>query len=653
MGTVAKGGDAVIDLTSLLSLWSDASDLAARGGGGGRAGNGGKAIGSSGAGGGGYSGGGGGVYGASELDPPEADGGDGGTVTGSVGSGGNAFIDTDLTSGIVVASWISARGGPGGTQGDAGASGEATEGPIGGGGGAGYSGGGGAGRDVKDEAQGEPGAPGDIHGPVGDGGHARIVLACTMPTVTASTKITIIGGMGGAKAIEPPIDPLWGETAHRATINGTEHLYIPMSIPILTKPSGVAELHQLPALRWTAVHSSTTNGGVLGYKVEVSGDDYFAFIKHSIITKFPAWLVSDLPFGIYYWRVTAIYSEPTDLLGPESRTRDFKFTNMHPTFYIRDSLQVKERKETVLNLTKYIEDPDTAWENITLDTADPNVIAIENLSITVYYAKPSDLVWIDFSLDDGYSKRTYHLPINVVNVNDRPVIVSIGGLTPPVTLNVEEGSVHLFDVVVEDLDGDVPKLSLFSSWRGIHLNADGAVIVRAQHERLGTFKARLDAVDNMRASTFAEITIVVYNVDDPPGTIEVYAPRNQSVHMERDSIPFMVKVNDPDIIWGDILWVTFSSNISGQLMSTSTSDIATFYIDDLPVGNHRITINVTDMESVTRTHIDITVVERTTTSYTEPDVPEGIPPYIIVLLVIMPILGYFMGVKGVLYAKRY
>ncbi|MCK4969725.1 MAG: hypothetical protein KAS77_04340, partial [Thermoplasmata archaeon] len=136
------------------------------------------------------------------------------------------------------------------------------------------------------------------------------------------------------------------------------------------------------------------------------------------------------------------------------------------------------------------------------------------------------------------------------------------------------------------------------------------------------------------------------------GNIEVYAPRNQSVHKELDSIPFMVRVNDPDIIWGDILWVTWSSNVSGQLMSTSTTDIATFYMNNLPVGSHRITINVTDMEYVKSTYIDITVVERATVPGPEPVVHEGIPPYIIVLLVIMPILGYYMGVKGVLYAKR-
>ncbi len=141
-------------------------------------------------------------------------------------------------------------------------------------------------------------------------------------------------------------------------------------------------------------------------------------------------------------------------------------------------------------------------------------------------------------------------------------------------------------------------------------------------------------------------------MDDPPGNIEVYAPRNQSVHKELDSILFMVKVNDPDIIWGDVLWITWTSNISGQLMTTSTTDIATFYINDLPVGNHRITINVTDMEYVKTAYIDITVVERTTTQDPEPEGPGGIPPYIIVLLVIMPILGYYMGVRGVLYAKR-
>lgn len=651
-GHVAKGGDAVIDLTLPTYLDSYETDFAVQGGGGGMAGHGGDALGPSGAGGGGYSGGGGGVYGASELDPQEADGGDGGTITGSVGRGGDALIDLDQNWAWLITARISALGGPGGTLGDAGALRDVTDGPVGGGGGAGYSGGGGAGREADDGTPGVPGVPGDILGPVGDGGQARIIIACIRPTVTDSTNINIMGGMGGAKAAEPPTDPLWGETAHRATVNGTEHLFIPMSIPLLVGPSGEHELHQLPVLRWTGVHDSTTNGSVVGYLVEVSRHRYFAFIELSHMTTGPSLALSDLPFGLYYWRVSAVYSEPIGQRSPTSYSHQFKFFNAAPVFQIRDPLPVNERSETVLNLTRYISDPDTDRKNITLDSESPAVLAIENLSITVFYQRPVELVWITFGLDDGHTHRTFHLPINVRNVNDPPVIVSIGGLTPPVTLVVEEGSVQWYDVVVEDLDGDKPELSLFSNWHGIILKADGTLCVRAQYERLGQFKARLEALDPQRASTFAEITIIVFNVDDPPGAIEVYAPRNQSVHKELDSIPFMVKVNDPDIIWGDILWVTWSSNVSGQLMSTSTTDIAAFYIDNLPVGRHRITINVTDMEHVKRTYIDITVVERTTTLEPEPDVPEGIPPYIIALLVIMPILGYYTGVKGVLYAKR-
>lgn len=651
-GHVAKGGDAVIDLTQQIYLSSYVTDLAVQGGGGGRAGNGGEAQGPSGAGGGGYSGGGGGVYGASELDPKEADGGDGGTVTGSVGSGGDAFIDIDSYTTYMIASGVSARGGPGGAQGDAGLLGNVTEGPIGGGGGAGYSGGGGAGRGANDRTPGVPGVPGDVIGPVGDGGHARIILAGNRPTVTASTDIHVLGGSGGAKAAEPPKDPLWGETANRTTINGTEHLFIPMSEPLLAQRYNEGVLHQLPVLWWTAVHDSTTNGAVVDYLVEVSTDQQFGFIELSSRDPLPVLALSDLSFGLYYWRVTAVYSEPIHQYGPPSMTSQFKFFNAAPVFQIWDPLQVDERRETVLNLTRYITDPDTHRANITLDSESPAVLSIDNLSITVLFEEPVDLAWIAFTLDDGHSRRAFHLPITVRNVNDPPVIVSIGGLTPPVTLLVEEGSFQWFDVVVEDLDGDKPRMDLFSTWRGIYLTADGSLGVRAQYERLGQFKARLEAVDNQRALAFAEITIVVYNVDDPPGNIEVYAPRDQSVHKELDSILFMVKVNDPDIIWGDVLWITWTSNISGQLMTTSTTDIATFYINDLPVGNHRITINVTDMEYVKSTHIDITVVERTTTQDPEPEVPGGIPPYIIVLLVIMPMLGYYIGVKGVLYDKR-
>ena len=77
-----------------------------------------------------------------------------------------------------------------------------------------------------------------------------------------------------------------------------------------------------------------------------------------------------------------------------------------------------------------------------------------------------------------------------------------------------------------------------------------------------------------------------------------------------------------------------------------TTEMATYTTDQLPPGNHRIHIKVSDGEFVSLTHIEITVV----------DMEEPVPPpdpsnlwmYILFALIflMMIAIGYYAGVRG-------
>ncbi len=647
-GDVGSGGDALINITLWSSVLLNASYLSSTGGAGGSAGDGGDALGPAGGGGGGYSGGGGGRQGTAGTDGSGSDGGDGGDVKRNLGAGGDATVVLVSYYALVFDCNLSAFAGHGGDQGDAGEGKEGTDdGPKGGGGGAGYSGGGGAGTETTGTAYGNPGSSGDLVGHIGDGGDASVICYSPLPTITRSSSLFAHPGEPGSDGVEPPYDPLCGDSAHRSGQYGSTVLHIPMSRPLITWPQHGTLTYSLPVCRWVDVHDSTLHGPISAYLVEV--DDYPTFdrVEFSITTTDPWAEVTGLSFGSYYVRVRAIYSEPPGHLGPESIINNFGFDNAPPTFHMFEPLYINEMTETVVDLAPFITDVDTELENLTMTTGDPAVRNIENLTMTLYFDEPSDIRWVKFSLSDGYTSKLFKLPVVVWDVNEPPEVVSIGGLPPPVTLQVDEGTVRWFEIELLDPDGDDMTMSLYSSWRGIRLFSNGSIRVTTRQERFGQFHARLEVEDKRRAITVAEITILVNNVCDPPGPIEVYSPWNRSVHKELDSIPFTVKVNDPDLVWGEELWVTWTSNVTGQLMSIKTTDIASFHINDLPVGHHRITITVWDGTYKKETYLDIRVKEREIEHEPEERVAEEIPPYIIVLLIAMPLLGYYLGRKGV------
>jgi hypothetical protein len=55
--------------------------------------------------------------------------------------------------------------------------------------------------------------------------------------------------------------------------------------------------------------------------------------------------------------------------------------------------------------------------------------------------------------------------------------------------------------------------------------------------------------------------------------------------------------------------MTWISNISGQFMSLTTDDDLSFLKDDLPVGDHMVTVHVTDGEHVNEVWFNLTIME--------------------------------------------
>ncbi len=85
------------------------------------------------------------------------------------------------------------------------------------------------------------------------------------------------------------------------------------------------------------------------------------------------------------------------------------------------------------------------------------------------------------------------------------------------------------------------------------------------------------------------VTITVLPVNDPPETPEIISPINGLNITEGKKLTFEARCNDPDLLYGDILTFTWSSDISGELGTGSVlKDMK------LKAGEHEIILNVRD-----------------------------------------------------------
>ena len=111
-------------------------------------------------------------------------------------------------------------------------------------------------------------------------------------------------------------------------------------------------------------------------------------------------------------------------------------------------------------------------------------------------------------------------------------------------------------------------------------------------------------------------------------------------------ITFTVRVSDPDIIHGEVLTVTWTSNVSGVIGSDGTIDTATTTTSTLPPGEHRVYVKVSDGTFESIGFVDITVVD--TEDPLPPPEPSDLWLYaqFILVFALMIAIGYYAGSRG-------
>ncbi len=329
---VGTGGTVMIGVDGTSVVINDTRFVGTAGAGG-YAGDGGDSAylpgGYMGGGGGGGFAGGGGAGGNSQSGYGGRRGGDG-TVAGPVSCGGDVLLELDRTKLVMIDSTVDLDGGNGG---DAGTGGSAGSGSIsGGGGGGGYGGAGGATK-IADNYGGKC----YVSGSIGRGGSATVDWPSRPPSISRTCVFTVARGEAGDGTASPGGGGAsGGQGSGKSTVAGLVDAPVPMSVaqPVAPANNSLAKGDEdLPTLRWLDLHTSTTNGDVVDYVIELDDAPDFASTLASEVTTSTSYAHGQqLSLGKYYWRVMARYSTPPSASAGWSEVWDLSVSEIDKPF---------------------------------------------------------------------------------------------------------------------------------------------------------------------------------------------------------------------------------------------------------------------------------------------------------------------------------
>jgi hypothetical protein len=274
-------------------------------------------------------------------------------------------------------------------------------------------------------------------------------------------------------------------------------------------------------------------------------------------------------------------------------------------------LMMTEDITKTLDLSSYIVDIDDPDEELTLECSHPAVQSINGLSMTLLYNVSVEDHIIEFNVSDASWTTRSNFTVRVIEVNDPPRILSVGGSTWTVIVIDEDSEVWL-SVEVVDEENDRITLTLDNKrWAGAELAPNGTLHLSAKGPWNDINLIELHASDPQGGKDSLELAVLVKNINDPPSPPVIRSPLNHSTYTPGVNIRFEVDVHDPDMVHGQVLNVTWSSHLSGWLRTISSDDELVFYTR-LEEGVHMISVTVSDGEYERSRWIEVTIHEEET-----------------------------------------
>ena len=213
---------------------------------------------------------------------------------------------------------------------------------------------------------------------------------------------------------------------------------------------------------------------------------------------------------------------------------------------------------------------------------------------------------VTFIASDGELQATQRVTVNVLPVNDVPIIATVNG--QPITgdilyFKVDQGGVLVITYSVLDVEGDIIQASVNST--AVQLDEVlGQITFEPGNDAVGTLRFALwvwDAVDTS-AKVIMNFVIEIEDINDPMDDPEITNPLPNARYKEGQDFSLVVICDDPDIITGQVLNFTWTSNVSG-LLGYGPSLV----VNLTTPGAHRITVTVRDPDHEKSVQVDILI----------------------------------------------
>jgi hypothetical protein len=269
------------------------------------------------------------------------------------------------------------------------------------------------------------------------------------------------------------------------------------------------------------------------------------------------------------------------------------------------------------------------WEaNTELDVIGYNVyrlIISKNSFIKINSEPVNSTVYIDTGLDektrysykitavDDYGLESSFSEVVYGETRQGPHPPEI--LYPPDDFEIREDTYDIETINLYHWFYDINGGRLSFRWSGEgHINVsikedDGKVLLGPKKNWNGVETITFYVSDGIFPEIKDSVTITVTPVNDPPEQLKISSPNNLSEVQFGESITLIGSAYDPDVIYGDKLTFKWSSDITGELGHGDTLEDVR-----LPIGEHTITLEVSDEENVTSTtsiSINVKVKEET------------------------------------------
>ncbi|MBC8501058.1 MAG: PGF-pre-PGF domain-containing protein [Nanoarchaeota archaeon] len=184
---------------------------------------------------------------------------------------------------------------------------------------------------------------------------------------------------------------------------------------------------------------------------------------------------------------------------------------------------------------------------------------------------------------DGTVRVNTTFTLNISNVNDAPVLSSVGSLTA-----IES---QTFTKQVSATDDDSDSLTYSDDIGLFDISSSGVISFIPTFQDSGTYPVRITVSDGNGGTDFEDITVTVLETNQAP-SITAYSPSSSSVSMlEDNSTAFNATATDADGTTPSIKWY-----LNDALVETGSSYTFTgnFTFEGSNAGNYNITAVATD-----------------------------------------------------------